>query len=88
MLQEFRDARDRFVASDPGWARLRQGVRAIVAVGSTLLVEFALAQLLGEPALLGMLLGAVVAMLMSTGIRDEHRRVIALTAGAAPFAGV
>ena len=86
LLQEFRDARDRFVASDPGWARLRQGVRAIVAVGSTLLVEFALAQLLGEPALLGMLLGAVVAMLMSTGIRDEHRRVIALTAGAAPFA--
>lgn len=85
-VQELRDARDRFIASDPGWARLRQGIRAFVAVGSTLLVEFLLARLLGEPALLGMLFGAVVAMLMSTGIRDGHRRVIAVTAGCAPFA--
>lgn len=85
-VQEFRDARDRFVASDPGWARLRQGVRAILAVGSTLLVEFGLAQLIGEPALLGMLMGAIVAMLMSTGIRDGQRQVIALTAAVAPFA--
>jgi len=85
-VQEFRDACDRFVASDPGWARLRQGTRAIVAVGTTLLVIFGLAQLLGEPALMGMLLGALVAMLMSTGINDGHRRAIARTASVAPFA--
>jgi hypothetical protein len=84
-VQELRDARDRFVASDPGWARLRQGFRAIVAVGSTLLVEFGLAELTGKPALLAMLMGAIVAMLMSTGIRDGQRKVIALTAGVAPF---
>ena len=83
--QEFRDARDRFIASDPGWARLRQGVRAAIAVGSTLLVELALARLLGKPAVLAMLLGAVVAMLMSTGIRDGRRSAIVRTAAAAPF---
>ncbi len=81
--QEFRDARDRFVASDPGWARLRQGGRAIVAVGSTLLVQYALATSAGQPTVLAMLIGAVVAMLMSTGIREGHRPVIARTAGIA-----
>ncbi len=81
--QEFRDARDRFVASDPGWARLRQGVRAIIAVGSTLVVEYLLATLAGQPTVLAMLIGAVVAMLMSTGIREGHRPVIARTAGIA-----
>ncbi|SDP39184.1 Fusaric acid resistance protein-like [Nakamurella panacisegetis] len=86
IAQQFRDAHDRFVASDPGWARLRQGLRAAVAVGSTLLVELALARILGRPAVLGLLLGAVVAMLMSTGIRDGRRAVIARTAAAAPFA--
>ena len=85
ITQEFRDARDRFIASDPGWARLRQGIRAGVAVGTTLLVELGLAALLGEPAVLSMLLGAVVAMLMSTGIRDGRRSDIARTALAAPF---
>jgi hypothetical protein len=75
--QEFRDAKDRFVASDPGWARLRQGVRAIIAVGTTVLVEYGLATLCGQPTVLAMLLGAIVAMLMSTGIREGHRKVIA-----------
>jgi len=60
--QEVRDAKDRFIASDPGWARLRQGVRAVLAVGSTLLLELVLARLTGRSPLLGMLLGAVVAM--------------------------
>ena len=83
--QEIRDARDRFIASDPGWARLRQGVRAALAVGTTLLVEWGLARLLGRPVVLGLLLGAVVAMLMSTGIRDGRRSAIARTALGAPF---
>ncbi|MET3806171.1 hypothetical protein ABIB25_003180 [Nakamurella sp. UYEF19] len=85
--QEIRDARDRFVASDPGWARLRQGTRAILAVGSTLLLELGLARLVGQPAVLGMLMGAIVAMLMSTGIRDGQRDAIIRTAAVAPFAG-
>src|ERR1700712_3232998 len=53
--QEFRDARDRFVASDPGWARLRQGVRAITAVGTTLLLEYGLATICGPPPVLALL---------------------------------
>ncbi len=88
LSQEVRDARDRFVASDPGWARLRQGVRAVIAVGSTLLVELALARATGQPALLAVLLGAVVAMLMSTGIREGHRSAIAQMAAVAPVVAI
>ncbi|GGM13253.1 FUSC family protein [Nakamurella endophytica] len=79
-----RDLRDRFVASDPGFTRLRQGVRAFVAVGTTLLVEWALAAAIGQPVLSFLLLGAVVAMLMSTGIREQHRTVVLRTGLASP----
>lgn len=81
-----RDARDRFIASDPGWARLRVGIRAVVAVGSSLVLEAGLASVLGGSRLLGALLGAVVAMLMSTGIREVSRTVIARTGLASPIA--
>lgn len=83
--EQLRDARDRFAASDPGWARLRQGVRAAVAVGTTVALELALARSLGRPAVTALLLGAVVAMLMSTGIRETRRSVIARTAAVAPL---
>lgn len=85
---ELRDARDRFIASDPGWSRLRLGIRALVAVATTVLLMAGLATLLGQPAVLVMLLGAVVAMLMSTGIRESRRRTIAQTALAAPVVAV
>ncbi|MEP6562514.1 MAG: FUSC family protein [Nakamurella sp.] len=88
MRGELRDARDRFIASDPGWSRLRLGLRALVAVATTLLLMAALAALFGQPAVLVMLLGAVVAMLMSTGIRESRRRTIAQTALVAPVVAV
>ena len=59
LREELRDARDRFVASDPGWARLRLGIRALVAVASTTLLMAGLATVLGQPAALVVLLGAV-----------------------------
>lgn len=83
---ELRDARDRIIASDPGLARLRQATRATVAVSSTLLVELGLATRLGAPSLLPMMLGAVVAMLMSTGIRENRRTAVLRTAAGAPVA--
>ena len=83
--EQLRDARDRFAASDPGWARLRQGIRAFVAVGTTLLLELVLARSLGQPAVTPLLLGAVVAMLMSTGIRETRRAVIVRTSAVAPL---
>ena len=85
VAQQFRDARDRFVASDPGWSRLKQGLRAFVAVGTTLLLELLLAKAFHRPAVTSVLLGAVVAMLMSTGIRETERKVIARTAVIAPL---
>ena len=81
---QVRDAHDRLIASDPGRARLRQGLRAIVAVGSAMLLEWALASITGRPVVPGLLLGAVVAMLMSTGIRERRRRVIVITAALCP----
>ena len=44
---EARDARDRVLASDPGLARLRQGVSAVVAVATTVAVEAVFVRLVG-----------------------------------------
>lgn len=80
---EVRDGRDRLVASDPGLARLGQAVRAVVAVATTIAVEAALVAVTGTPTTVGLLalmLGAVIAMTMSTSIREESRRVIVGTA--------
>ena len=86
---EVRDGRDRLVASDPGLARLGQAVRAVVAVATTIAVEAALVAVTGTPTtvgLLALLLGAVIAMTMSTSIREESRRVIVGTATGAGVA--
>lgn len=85
VIEQVRDVRDRFVASDPGWARLRQGIRAFLAVSTTLLLELVLVRTLNRPAVTPLLLGAAVAMLMSTGIRETRRPVIVRTAAVAPL---
>ena len=85
---EVRDARDRLIASDPGWSRLRLGIRALVAVATTALLMTGVATLLRVPPSLPVLLGAVVAMPMSTGIRESRRRTIAQTALVAPVMAV
>ena len=74
--EELRDARDRFIASDPGWARARLGLRALVAVGSTIAVQALLAHLLDRSATQLMLLGAIVAATVSTGVREARRRLV------------
>ncbi|MEU9823448.1 FUSC family protein [Pseudonocardia alni] len=72
-------ARDRFVASDPGLVRLVSAVRAVLAIASTLGVEYLVATTTGTPPLVPMMLGAVVAMLASFGIFDATRAGQAVT---------
>ncbi|MEP6979506.1 MAG: FUSC family protein [Nakamurella sp.] len=79
VIQEARDARDRFVASDPGRSRQRTAVRAFVGVGSTLLAEWGVAGLLGHPPKLMILFGGVLAMLLTTGVKDATRTATTAT---------
>lgn len=72
-------ARDRFVASDPGLVRLVSAVRAVLAIASTLGVEYLVATTTGTPPLVPMMLGAVVAMLASFGVVDATRAGQAVT---------
>ncbi|MEP6800051.1 MAG: FUSC family protein [Lapillicoccus sp.] len=79
---ELRDARDRVIASDPGLTRLRQGLSAILAVATTIAVEAGFAAVAGVPSatgLLALLLGAVIAMPLSTSVRESDRRVALVT---------
>ncbi|MGH3449106.1 MAG: hypothetical protein ACRDP4_15925, partial [Nocardioidaceae bacterium] len=65
------ELRDRIVASDPGLNRLRMATSAVVAMGSALAVEAALAAVIGvetNTRLVMILLGAVVAMMGSMGL--------------------
>jgi uncharacterized membrane protein YgaE (UPF0421/DUF939 family) len=73
------DWRDRLAASDPGLNRLTAAARATLGVGSTLLVEFVVAQLVGQPAMIPMMLGAMLAMMVSFGIADTTRGGRAVT---------
>lgn len=88
---EWRDARDRFVASDPGLSRLRHGLRAAISVATTVGVEALFAQLTGvtgPSAMLHIMLGAVVALNMATSIRDPRRSVVLRTVAGSPVAAV
>ena len=76
VCEELRDARDRFIASDPGWARARLGLRAFVAVGSTIALQALVAALFDRSATQLMLLGAIVAATVSTGVREPRRRLV------------
>ncbi len=62
---------DRLLASDPGLGRLRMATSAVVAMGTALAVEYAVALLMHAPApgrLVAMLIGAVVAMMGSMAL--------------------
>ncbi|WP_224391410.1 FUSC family protein [Pseudonocardia sp. ICBG1293] len=72
-------ARDRFVASDPGLVRLVSALRAVLAIGTALGVEYLVAAATGTPPLLPMMIEAVVAMLASFGIADATRGGQAVT---------
>ena len=87
--EELRDAWDRFVASDPGLNRLRRGLRAVVAVGTTIGVQLLVAASLGVtgPArVVHLMLGSLLAMNMATVIRPGPRRVTAVSVAWAPVA--
>jgi hypothetical protein len=81
-----RDTRDRLIASDPGLGRLRQGLRAVLAVGTTVLVELLYARNLGAPPTLALLLGAIVAMLASTMVSEPSRTATLRTMAGVPVA--
>lgn len=85
VAQWVRDVGDWFIAADPAWSRLRQGLHAVVAVASTLVLELVLAELLDRPAGTILPLGGLVAMFMTNGIRETDRAVIARTVAIAPF---
>ncbi|HET7357256.1 MAG TPA: FUSC family protein [Nocardioidaceae bacterium] len=62
---------DRLLASDPGLGRFRMAASAVLAMGTALAVEYAVATATGAPAagrLIAMLLGAVVAMMGSMAL--------------------
>lgn len=89
MAEELRDAWDRFVASDPGLNRLRRGLRAVLAVGTTIGIQLLVASALGVtgPArIVHLMLGSLLAMNMATVIRPGPRRATAVTAAWAPVA--
>ena len=77
---ELTDARDLLIASDPGLFRLRRGLGALLGVGSTALVEswtMGLTGLHGQALVLPIMLGAVMAMVSATSVREPSRRSIA-----------
>ena len=81
-----RDARDRLVASDPGLGRLRQALKAVLAVATTVLVELVYARVLGAPPTLAVLIGAVVAMLVATSVSEPSRTATLRTMAGVPLA--
>ncbi|MDQ2846456.1 MAG: FUSC family protein [Actinomycetota bacterium] len=86
---EQRDLRDRLIASDPGLSQLRLGIRVLVGIGSTLGVEWLLATALNTPVVLPMLLGAIIAMVLSSGIRENTRHAtLRAAAPALPAAAI
>lgn len=73
---ELVDARDRLIASDPGLFRLRKGLSAMLAVGTTAIVEILLFTALGVPmlaALRPIMLGGMIAMTTATTVRESTR---------------
>ncbi|WP_134736015.1 FUSC family protein [Amycolatopsis sp. CFH S0078] len=100
MLPRATEIRDRVAASDPGLSRLRSALAATVSMGTALGVEYLLAHLTGadpKGALVGMLLGAVVAMMGSMALGDSPAWTkvktavffpVAFGAGMAPGAAV
>ncbi|MEW1953764.1 FUSC family protein [Terrabacter sp. NPDC080008] len=81
-----RDSRDRLVASDPGLGRLRQALRAVLAVATTVLVEGVYAGWAALPATMAVLVGAIVAMLTSTLVSEPSRTATLGTMAGVPLA--
>ena len=86
---EVRDFLDTVVASDPGLSRLRQGLRAAIAVGTTAGMELLLGRLFGfaAPTAVGhALLGSTIALNLATQTNENRRRNVVRAAFGAPLA--
>ncbi|WP_018179272.1 FUSC family protein [Jongsikchunia kroppenstedtii] len=84
----WRDAKDNLWAADPGLIRLRQGLRAATAVGTTILVQWIASKIVGvdgKAAVLHILLGAIVALTATNGIKELHRSSTVKTCAGVPF---
>ncbi|MCE0761601.1 FUSC family protein [Pseudonocardia kujensis] len=64
------DRWDRLAASDPGLNRLTSAARAAFGVGAALGIEYLVASALGIPAMVPMMIGAVLTMMASFGVAD------------------
>ncbi|NNG37024.1 FUSC family protein [Nakamurella aerolata] len=71
---ERRDLKDRIGAADPGGVRLHMAFRVVVAIAAALALERLWSAVTGIGAAPVMLLGAVVAMLTASGIRENTRQ--------------
>lgn len=88
-VKGWRAVQDRVVASDPGLIRLRHGLRAAVAVATTVGVEGALAKVIGadgRATQLHVMIGAIVGLNMATSIRERRRRDVGRTSLGVPVA--
>ncbi len=86
VIQGWRDARDRFVASDPGLSRLRHGIKAVIALATTVGLQLAFAALRDTPSAAArthVMIGSIVALNLATTLRDTRRHVIISTAALA-----
>lgn len=86
---EAQDTWDRFVSSDSGLARLFKGLRAVAAVGTTIVVQLLVAMAIGvegQTRLLHLMLGALIAMNLSTLVRPGRRRELVRAGVWAPIA--
>lgn len=84
----WRDAKDNLGAADPGLIRLRQGLRAATAVGTTILVQWIASKVVGvggKAAILHILLGAIVALTATNGIKELRRSATLKTCAGVPF---
>ncbi|MCE3550522.1 FUSC family protein [Pseudonocardia sp. RS11V-5] len=85
------DRWDRLAASDPGLNRLTSAARAAFGVGAALGIEYLVASALGIPAMVPMMIGAVLTMMASFGVADPTRGGRAVTLLCLPlflFAGM
>jgi len=84
----WRNAKDHVWAADPGLIRLRQGLRAATAVGTTIVVQWLASKIVGvdsKAAVLHILLGAIVALTATNGIKELRRSATLKTCAGVPF---
>jgi uncharacterized membrane protein YccC len=83
----FERARSWAIGSDPGLLRLQMAGRTTIALGTALLVLFALTRMTGQPLTVA-LLGAVVAMISARAVNEADPRQQRITMALLPLPAV